>query len=104
MGLSAKIRLSKPIVCPDCGKVVGYVPDDDSPGEINTGGHCLRGFLSDVGYGDEQYGKWLALTEEQAYDFAKYCIKNARYQANEIAYAVMNASAKGLTVELEADW
>lgn len=104
MGLSARIRLSRPLVCPDCGRTVGYVPDDDGPGEINTGGNCLRETLTKIGYGDNEYGKWIALTEEQAFTFAKACARHDLYYANEIAAAVMAASAKGLVVELEADW
>ena len=106
MGLDVQIRLTKPIVCPDCGKIVYNAAIDEYPYNevLHTGGHCLRAYLNEIGYGDEQYDKWVQLTTEQALDFAKLCIKEACYNANEISAMVMCAMAKEYDVELEADW
>ena len=106
MGLDVRIRLRQPIVCPDCGKTVYNAPVEEYPynDELNTCGHCLRSFLNDIGYGDEQYGQWFALTDSQAFAFARTCIKECCDNAIEISIAVMTAEARDFIVELEADW
>lgn len=101
MSLDASICAKKPIICPDCQKIVWY---EDLGNTLDTGGHCLRDALTQIGYGDQQYGMWVQLSPEQATTFAKACVREDRYNASEIEQLVAYAIYKGYQIFLEADW
>lgn len=101
MSLAIGVTIRERYPCPHCGKpVLGEIIED----RIRSGGDSLYHTLEKIGYGDEQYGKYIELTDEQATILARDCLANEVCDYKEIVTAIGAAVLSGNAVILEADW
>lgn len=108
MGLDISIRIIEPVVCQNCGKIAGYRNAEYE--EISAGGRLYYPMLAEIGYSDEDYGKFKLMTKEQAkivINSMKECGKCFMYGCGgeETVINTLNGAIEaGLCIELEADW
>lgn len=106
MGLDITIKRTRPIRCPDCGKVVRSETVDC----VYSGGRDWYDYLRHIGYYTPNqedcswYGEDLALTAGQAKEMADFSNKHKCADHTEIEKLVAMALFHGDFVVINADW
>lgn len=109
MGLDIRITRRKAIICPHCGKVVGY----DIVGDCDSGGRAWYPFLESIGYyvsyeerteENDWYGKDKVLTEEQALELHKFVTEHELYNTYELPAMIATAILADDQIVVNADW
>lgn len=99
MGVSINVMTAK-ILKSDSGEFIGL----KYPMYYDNGGNCFMKFISDIGYGDDQYGKHIILTEDQVDLLIRFLGKNCIYDYDGMLSGINRARMNGESVFFEADW
>lgn len=106
MGLDITIKRTRPIRCPDCGKVVRAETVDC----VYSGGRDWYDYLRHVGYYTPNqedcawYGEDMTLTADQAKEMADFSNKHKCADYSEIEKLVAIALLRGDSVVINANW
>lgn len=109
MGLDITIKRTRPIRCPDCGKIVS----SETLGYAWSGGADWYDYLESVGYydptadyenDDTWYAEDMTLTADQAKKLADFSNKHKCTDYAEIEKLVALALLHGDSVVINADW
>lgn len=106
MSLDIRIIERKPIICPKCCEVAGYI----YVRKVESSGRVWYPILEEFGYykaGDmlpSWYGKNMTLTANQADRLNRFAVKNDPYNKSEILELITSAICDGNDVIINADW
>lgn len=109
MGLDITIKRTRPIRCPDCGKVVS----SEALESVWSGGADWYDYLGSTGYYDpcaepggdnDWYGRDMTLTADQAKKMADFSNKHKCADYAEIEKLVAMALLHGDSVVINANW
>lgn len=106
MGLDIRFAQRHKIVCPHCGKEVGYRDLE----EVGSGGRAWYEFLKTIGYyvpkaeHDEWYGKDMVLTEDQARELYEFVSEHEAYNGDEVKRVIAVALFEKDDIVVNADW
>ena len=106
MSLDIRIIERKPLVCPECGKVMDYI-------DIRTaesGGRAWYPILEEFGYykagcmNIDWYGNNMTLTAEQADRLQRFIVQTPLYNKSAALEVITSAICDGNDVIINADW
>lgn len=97
MSLDINICSYKRDKCPHCGEEIKGERNED----IFVGGYRLRTMLNLIGYGEDQYGKCIQLTPQEAQIVARQLFDtNHTDEFDALQHAIYSDDI----IELEASW
>ena len=103
MSLDIRIIERKPIVCPKCGEVAGYVHVRTA----ESGGRAWYPILEELGYykaDTDWYGKNMVLTDDQVDRLHRFVVHTQLYNKSAALEVVTSAICDGNDVIINADW